>query len=150
MSSVVEAVVPAIYDAKRDLRVVSAAERLILWRYRQRTLSGREKGRVGSAMSQPEAAVRLGVGRSAYRRLESGGRVKLGATEMVALGTVATSIEPTTGELCYLARRRSKRLLMGIERELGVSRPTLYEMERAGHPAVVKMWEHAGYVFPEA
>lgn len=131
-----------------DLRTVSAAELLTLWRYRETTESGRSKGRIGDALTQPEAAARLGLGRTVYRRLEGGGRVSLDADRVRAIGATIASVEPTVGELCFLARHRSKRLLSSIERELGVSRPTFYEMERSGHPAVVRLWTRAGFAFP--
>ena len=154
--------------ARYDLGQLTAAERLFLWRHRQKATNGRLLGRNGSSMNQAEAAAHLGIGPKLYNKLENGGKVELRTTfdcskptspgqiiVRLYAGEDATHliealgpIEPATGELCFLARRRSGQMLMTLERELGVSRPRYHELERTGDPAMVRFWEARGFRFP--
>lgn len=145
--------------ARFDLGQLTAAERLFLWRHRQPSPSGRLLGRDGRWMSQREAAAFLDVDYKLYGQLENGGQLRLAGTideiptlrrELLDVVEGLTDLEPTIGELCFLARRRSGNLLMTIEREMKISRPQYHEMERAGHPWVVQYWEERGYRFPDA
>jgi hypothetical protein len=157
-------------DAGRfDLGRLTSAERLFLWRHRQKVTNGRLLGRNGSSMSQAEAAAHLGIRPKLYNKLENGGKIELSTTldcsklasseelvvqlsaaknDVSSLLTALGPLEPSTGELCFLARRRSGQLLMTLERELGVSRPRYHEFERAGDPVMVRFWEERGFRFP--
>lgn len=135
-----------------DLRRLSASERVFLWRHRKKTTSGRLLGCNGSAMSQKEAAIYLGLDRRLFNRIENGFRARLSIDEaaklLEELEPALNSLEPTLGELCFLARRRSGQLLTAIEKELGVSRPTFHALERAGAPRIVAFWTARGFIFP--
>lgn len=135
-------------DFSRDLGRISRGELLVVWRYRTPSKSDRRRGRAGAFTSQPEAAKAFAIGYSAYRRLEVDRKTKVTGKQLAAIERTIKSISPTTGELCLIARRRSRRLLFGLQRELRVSRPTFHEMERRGHPAIVRLWERAGFAFP--
>ncbi len=133
----------------RDLGRLAAAERLFLWRHRQRATNGRLLGRNGSSMNQVEAAERLGIGPKLYNKLENGLHSRLSAEEASSLLEALGPLVPTAGELCFLARRRSGQLLMTLERELGASRPYYHALERAGAPSMIRFWEDHGFRFPE-
>jgi DNA-binding XRE family transcriptional regulator len=122
-----------------DLRALSASERLFLWRHR-RAVHGR-------ALTQGEAAVRLGIPRSLYNRLENGGRSRLSVEEALRLPRDALDLEPTLAELCFIARRRAGRRLSWLENRLGVSRPTFHALERSGDGRIVTLWEELGFSF---
>ena len=131
-----------------DLGRLTAADRLFLWRHRQKTTCGRLLGRNGSSMNQIEAAARIGIGPKLYNKLENGLHTRLSAEEASSLLEALGPLVPTTGELCFLARRRSGTLLMSLERALGVSRPRYHELERAGDPAMIQFWQERGFRFP--
>jgi len=133
--------------AALDLGALTAAERLFLWRHRQKTTSGRLLGQCGARMSQTEAAAALGIELAAYRNLELGHTTAMTLDGAETLLAQLGPLRPTIGELCFIARRRSGVTLIELERELGVSRPTLHAMERAGDPRVVATWEAWGYIF---
>ena len=143
--------------ARYDLGRLTAAERLFLWRHRQRATNGRLKGRNGSSMNQAEAAALLGISPKLYNNLENRLSLRLfseeacpecGWSKWSFLLKRVEGVRPTRGELCFLARRRSGLLLMTLERELGVSRPRYHDLERAGDPAMVAFWEERGFRFP--
>lgn len=139
----------SVLDPDRfDLAQLSPAERLWTWRHRQKTETGRLFGRSGSAMNQAEAAAKLGIGLPAYRSLELGGSTALSAEDVVALIEALGPLNPTTGELCFLARRRSGETLTEVLESVGVSRMTFLKLERAGDPSLVRFWESRGYRFP--
>lgn len=125
-----------------DLGRLTVAERLFLWRHR-RDLHGR-------SLTQAEAAERLGIARSLYNRLENEQRSRLSLAEALQfprhdmLGT-----EPTTAELCFIARRRSGRRLSWLEARLSVSRPTFHALERAGDERIVGLWTELGFKFSD-
>lgn len=143
-----------VHELDPDLTCLSAAERLFLWRHRRRHAErGRSRAstgpRPGAAMNQPEAADFLRVGRSAYTALEAGDRTRLSAADLNALAAAIDSVgEPTTGELCFIARRRTARPLAELCAALAVSKPRFHELERDGDPAVVAYWEATGLRFP--
>lgn len=128
-----------------DLTQLSADEHLFLWRHRQRS-----KNRPETTMSQPEAAEALGLTPSMYNSLEAGGRVVLGLENIAALMPMTVRLAPTTGELCFLARRRSGRTLNVIEQEIGLTRPSYHAQERAGADRIVSYWVGKGFRFPDA
>lgn len=143
--------------ARYDLGQLTAAERLFLWRHRQKSKNGRVLGRNGSSMNQAEAAETLGISPKLYNALENGSNFRLSGTldevpeQYRAILGVAGGLRDltfSTGELCFLARRRSGQMLMTLERELGVSRPRYHDLERAGDPAMIRFWEARGFRFP--
>lgn len=129
-----------------DLSQVTDAERLVLWRFRQRRADCRTAGRNGGAPSQAEAAARLGVPYGAYLNLEQGRAAMLEAAETGAVSAAIASVRPTIAELCFLARRRCGRPLAELEDEAEVSRPTWHAHERDGR--LVSFWEERGFKFP--
>lgn len=131
-----------------DLSELTASERLVLWRYRQRATNGRLLGRSGSSMSQSEAAACLGISPGSYARLEEGGATALSANEMSGLLAALGPLRPSLGELCLIARRRAGVTLTDMENALGVSRPWFHKLERAGDGTVVAYWCGQGYEFP--
>jgi transcriptional regulator with XRE-family HTH domain len=135
---------PVAYDLGR----LTASEELVLWRFRQRSTNGRLFGRVGAGMSQAEAAAALGISRATYTRLEDGGSPRLSAQAAKTLLTALGPLRPTTGELCFIARRRSGLYLSEVESRVGVSRPRYHELERAGEETIVAFWEDRGFKFP--
>ncbi len=146
---------PCRYDLSR----LTAAERLFLWRHRQKTTCGRLLGRNGSSMNQVEAAKKLGISAKLYNNLENGAQFHLTGTLEEVPKEYRTVLEVfeglrditfTAGELCFLARRRSGALLTTLERAFGVSRPHYHALERAGAPDMVRFWEERGFRFPEA
>lgn len=131
-----------------DLGCLTAAEKLFLWRHRQRSKNGQLLGQNGDRMSQEEAAELLGISWSAYNKLENGFRAYISADELEVFLHALEPIRPTVGELCLIARRRSGRFLSDVEREVGVSRPRYHKMERAGDAAIVSFWADRGFAFP--
>ncbi len=130
-----------------DLGVITAAEKLFIWRHRMKATNGRLLGRNGSAMSQVEAAAHLGIEYKRYNNLENGFRTGLSAEEVERLTAALEPLNLTVGELCFLARRRSGMPLTAIEKALGVSRPQFHELER-GSMDIVQFWEDQGFFFP--
>ena len=131
-----------------DLGRPSAAERLFLWRHRQRATNGRLLGRNGAGMSRVEAAVILGISDRAYGKLENGLRTAMLAEETEGLLRALRPLHPTHAELGLLARRRSGQMLAELQRRLGVNRSTYHVLERAGDPRIVADWEEQGFRFP--
>jgi len=129
-----------------DLGRLSYAERLWLWRHRHP--GAHATGKRKHALTQREAAARFGLRIAAYLQLENGERTRLNADEIARLQPALVELAPTTGELCFLARRRSGRTLNELEVALLVSRPTLLGLERAGDPRVVWFWREVGFRFP--
>jgi len=136
-------------EDKFDLSVLTPAEELWLWRHRQKAINGRLFGQSGSAMSQAEAARVLNIGTAAYRSLELGGATSLSAADVRALFDALGPLNPSTGELCVTARRRSGLTLQETVELAGVSRPHYHSLERAGDPSVIELWESQGFRFPK-
>ena len=141
-----------------DLNVLSASERLVLWRYRQHATNGRLFGRSGAALTQSEAATRLGISGNTYARLEEGAASAMSADKISGLLTALGPLFPSLGELCFIARRRSGAKLQEVldsfnrvsetaRREM-ISRPWFHQLERAGDPRVIAHWESQGFKFP--
>jgi DNA-binding XRE family transcriptional regulator len=103
----------------KDLHQLSAGEQLWLWRNRQLSPTGRRRSRIGTGMSQPEAAQLLGVSTQYYNKAE---RDRL---EIRDIHNLLPQIikSPALAELLALARRRSRRPLREITPELGLTRP---------------------------
>lgn len=132
-----------------DLSSLTDAERLFLWRHRQLNLSGRMFGRAGPAMGQDEAAREIGLSHGAYRAIETGRGIDVSPAEVARTAESIEDLEPTLGELCRIARRRSGELLVDVYDAVGYSRPYYLRLERAGDPRVVAHWEGRGFRFPE-
>lgn len=136
-----------------DLRYLTPAEELWIWRMRWRTRSDRSRGRIGAAASLAEAADMLGITETQYWKLETG------KADAVDLLHEIGAPNPTIGELCRLARRRSKSSVREVEEALGISRPVLHAAEGHGQKAtepfaqevrqrLVAWWEEQGFRFP--
>jgi len=130
-----------------DLRLLTAAERLWLWRHRQLAVNGRLLGRSGPAMSQAEAAEALGLSPTAYRNLELSGSVALSAEDADRLGEALGPLKPppSVAELVQLARRRSGLGLTEAVEAAGVSRMHFRTLEKAGDESLVDFWERRGF-----
>ena len=131
-----------------DLGQLSAPERLFLWRHRHPSETNSCLGRSGGAMTQAEAARMLKMSEHAYSTLENGQRTLFSAEDVEKALLPISGLQPTAAELCLLARRRSGRMMKDIERELRVSRPRFYELERAASPMIISFWTAAGFIFP--
>ena len=131
-----------------DLRLRTPSEELWLWRRRQISPSGRTRSRVGSGLSQLEAANALGISMQRYHDAEAG---RLPERDVHALFVMAQKGQvysnPTLGELCALARRRAGWTLEYSRETLGKSRVTFLELERIGDPSILEMWMQEGFVF---
>lgn len=141
---------PRHSSPERDLTRVSPAERLWLWRTRQRSPRPHLRpGRLSGGLSLPEAAQLLSVGEATLSKLEAGESTLLDAGEAARVAAATGPIEPTPAELCLLARRRSG---MALGREVapafGASKVTYLAQERAASPRVVAFWRERGYAFP--
>jgi DNA-binding XRE family transcriptional regulator len=101
-------------------------------------------------MSQEEAASRLGLSVSAYAALELGYATALRADEVMSLIGPLGPLNPTVGELCVLARRRSGENVHQVTEAIGYSRVSYFRFERDGDPRVVSFWEDRGFRFPQA
>jgi len=110
----------------RDLTHRTPAEELWLWR--------RAKGFTG-----PEAAGRLGVGRTYLWRAESGSAALRRAPR--PLRCIPLPL------LLRLARRRSGLGLRGVARAAGVSHQTLLVQEAEGRDELVEWWRRRGFTF---
>lgn len=142
-----------------DVTKLTAAERLVLWRYRQHATNGRLLGRSGAALTQSEAAARLGISGGTYARLEEGASSSMSADEISGLLAALGPLLPSRGELCFIARRRSGAKLQEVldsfnrapsESAEGeaISRPWFHQLERAGDQRVITHWESQGFKFP--
>lgn len=139
----------SVLDHERyDLGHLTIRELLWVWRRRQLATNGRLFGRSGSRMSQREAAEALGLSAQAYRLLERGDTGTLSAAEVATIAEPIDRLEPTTGELCQIARRRSEELLVDVYESVGLSRPYYLRLERAGEARAVAFWEERGFRFP--
>lgn len=132
-----------------DLKKITTAERIWLWRRRQQNTNGRARGRGGSRLSLGEAAAMLGVTTPIYGAAEEGDR----SAEMVVVEAIenrggALKFRPTAAELCALARRRSGAPVDDLCRELGgISKPTFFSKEGAGDAELIDMWRARGFSF---
>jgi hypothetical protein len=137
-------------DINYDLSDLDIPERMWLWRHRQPSWYGTARGRKKGAMSQAEAAQHLMISAAQYKALEHGDTTLLSAEDVVNLRrrTCWDPIEPTATELCFLARKRSKRTVKQIATRLGVS-PYLYlKAEEEGDKQVRAFWTREGFEFP--
>lgn len=138
-----------------NLGQLTPSETLWLWRHRQRSPSGRIKGRAGRNMNQQEAAARLGISKRSYVKLETGGNTRLSANEVVEMQRVLQTLgtlepPPSTAELCLLARRRSGMNLEQVAVEnLRITRQHYLSIEPKATKEVVKFWTGLGYRFPK-
>lgn len=136
-------------DLARDLNRRTPGEELWLWRRRQLSASPRRTtGRPGSGMSQAEAAAHLGVPVTKYHDAETDKAPEREVRLLLALAGAETGSEPSRGELCALARRRSGMTLLVAAQSVDVSRVTYLELERSGAPDVVDLWGRvSGFIF---
>ena len=103
--------------------------------------------KLGSRMSQNEAAEYLGIPIMKYHHIETS---KIPDREIrLVLDTIRAEemSPPTLGERCALARRRSKLGLAKVAGALGISRVAYLTGERSGAANVVSFWERQGYRF---
>lgn len=131
----------------KDLTVRTPAEELWLWRRRQVSPSGRTRSRVGSGMSQAEAAERLGLSPQRYHDAEAGRLPERDVRSILMSARQGEAIDPQPGELCALARRRAGWTLELARQALGRSRVTFLELERSGGHELIAMWEREGFRF---
>lgn len=130
-----------------DLSQRTPSEELWLWRRRQVSPSGRTRSRVGSGMSQAEAAQVLGVSSQRYHDAEAGRLPERDIRTMLADLNTGENIEPTPSDLCALARRRMGWTLTVAQQALGMSRVTFLERERAGSNDIIALWQREGFRF---
>jgi hypothetical protein len=143
-----------------DLRRLTAAERLWIWRRRhpsqtRRASSGGKGGgygRGGAKMSANEAAAIIGVKPDIYCAAEKGD----GAAEIweAVLSLKNPVIKPdachylTLPEQCALARRRSGKEISEVCALLGgISKPTLLKREAVAAEQIIEAWQALGYRF---
>ena len=120
----------------RDLTRTTLAERSVLLRHRL-------------GLSQAAWAKRHRTYKWAVQRWEhelAGARCPLGRGRLVEVEL----LRPTTGEECYLARRRSGVRQRGLASSLSVCHVTLLAWENAGDPRLVRYWERQNYLFTTA
>jgi transcriptional regulator with XRE-family HTH domain len=134
-----------------DLTNLTAAEELYLWRLRRRATNGRLLGRTGPAQTQAEMAAALGISQQSYSQLELGHAALLTAEQVRALLTQLRvgALRPTLAELCLIARRRSRMMIVDVEAAVGVSRPIFHRLERAADDRIVRFWWYRGFIFPD-
>ena len=131
-----------------DLSDRSVIENMWLWRHRQPSNQGTARGRREGAMSQIEAAARLGITTSQYTNLERGEATLMKAVDLAKLNVGWDSLELTTAELCFLARRRSGMMLKDVVKKLAVSAYTYTRAEETGADWVCGFWMAQGFRFP--
>lgn len=98
-------------------------------------------------MSQAEAAERLGISAQRYHDAEAGRLPERDVRVLLMSATQGSSIEPSAGELCALARRRAGWTLELARQAIGRSRVTFLELERSGGDEVLNLWKREGYTF---
>lgn len=132
-----------------DLQDILPYERIWLWRRRQENTNGRTRGRGGRRMSANEAAAFLSVPVGTYCAAEQGDiTASVSVIEALEALKQDLSFEAEPGELCALARRRSRVEVEDICRGLGgISKPTFFARENNGEDELTKFWEARGYTF---
>lgn len=133
-----------------DLRQMTDAERIWLWRRRQRNTTGRARGRGGLRMSFGEAAARLHLATSLYTAAENGTDRSAERMVIEAIDAVGETVRgrASPAEMCALARRRAAEPLEDLCRALGgVSKPTFFAREKEGSPELIDLWRARGYDF---
>jgi hypothetical protein len=142
-----------------DLGTLTAGDKLWLWRQRQPSRRSLSQNRGHGRLKQADAAELLGifsteerVNSALYRFIESGyGTVLQNRAALAALASLDSSTRLdrwTSGELCALARRRSKLSIAEASRELGYSKPMYYRFEASGDEKIKRLWKARGYRFP--
>jgi len=134
-------------NTRKNLTDRSPAEELWLWRRRQLSPSGRTRSRIGSGMSQAEAAERLGISSQRYHDAEAGRLPGRDVRVLLMSACQGDNIDPKPGELCALARRRAGWTLELARQAIGRSRVTFLELERIGSGDVINLWVREGYTF---
>ena len=129
-------------DLGLDMRNLSAGEELWLWRNRQKSPTERRRSRIGTGLSQIEAAERLRVTHQYYNKAE---RDRMAVRDIMAL--LPEKVWPETCELIALARRRSRRPLREIIPDMGITRISYLQQERSADPRIVAYWRDQGYIF---
>ncbi len=133
-----------------DLRYVTRAELIWLWRYRQSSALGHTRGRNGGRMTANEAATVLGFRPEVYCATEQGSSPYDDAIWAAICEIKGMPGEPSIGELCLLARRRANIKAQEICSALGgVSKPNFYSMERRGSEKIIALWRERGFTFPD-
>jgi len=114
-------------------------------------VSGRRKSRCGSALSQREAAVALGLSQYRYQEIEVGRRPEREILEVRERCLHGTDLDVLSAyELCLLARRRAKWALQRLANQFGVAHNTILKWECSGAQKLVDFWTSQGFLFPEA
>lgn len=131
----------------KDLTTRTPSEELWLWRRRQMSPSGRSRSRIGSGMSQVEAAQVLNMAPQRYHDAEAARLPERDIRAMLAELNNGEQQQPTTSELCALARRRAGWTLAQVQAQLGLSKVTFLERERAADPGIVEHWKLVGFQF---
>jgi hypothetical protein len=137
-----------------DLGLLTDGELVYLWRQSliaPAPQAWRTAGRAGSyGISQKIAAKRLGVAFPVYWRVELG-RASSREVALVRERIIGTGFiwppQPSTGELCAIARRRAVLTLPEAAERTGVSRPHYLRCEAAGDTRVIGMFQRLGYKF---
>jgi transcriptional regulator with XRE-family HTH domain len=136
-----------------DLANRDHAERIWLWRHRQESELGTARGRRAGAMSQAEAAAKLGLTMQQYHQLESGDTTLFSAEDLAEMWPWMSEVfeddDATTSELCFLARRRAGQPLVDAARAMGISNEWFLRLEDKGDARMVKYWQHQGFRFPK-
>ena len=98
-------------------------------------------------MSQAEAAAQLGSQSAQwYSDAERGALPDRDVRALLAQAN-HDDTEPSPGEMCALARRRSGTPLGAVCISYGASRTTYLERERGGESSVVLHWRERGFIF---
>ncbi len=128
-----------------DLHQRTAGEELWIWRSRRLSPSGRARSRVGSGMSQKEAAAELGISIQRYNDAEND---RLPERDVRYILTTARTSDhpPSLPEMLALARRRCGMILERICAELGISRQAYLKREHTGDQRLVAYWQKQGYI----
>lgn len=132
-----------VMTIERDLGRRSVGEELFIWRQRLRAPERR------GLVSQAEAAERLGVDGHLYWLSENDrAPVRDAQAVLDTVRELTGQIEPTTGELCRIARRRSGLRLVDVTNELGISVPQYLGDENEAAQRVRELWTERGFIFP--
>jgi DNA-binding XRE family transcriptional regulator len=123
----------------------TAGEELWIWRSRRLSPTGRPRSRVGSGMSQKEAAAELGISIQRYNDAEND---RLPERDVRYILTTARTSDhpPSLPEMLALARRRCGMILEKICAELTISRQAYLKREHAGDQRLITYWQKQGYI----
>jgi len=115
-------------STNKDLTDQTFGEQLWLWRRRE-------------GIKQVHAAARFGLGRTSYWLRETD-QIEFELPRWWRYG-----VEPSVGDLCALARRRTGLSLRRTAARMGISHVILLRREAASHPDLRAFWEGRGFRF---